>query len=141
MKILFAADGSGPSVDALQSLLARYDWFRDPPALTLLHVHAPIPYGMAARWVGKHTVDEHYAEESATALGACRQVLDQRGILYTVQTRVGDAAHEIVAAARDGGFDVIAMGTRGHAGLASLMLGSVAQKVVASATTPVLLLK
>jgi len=141
MKLLFPSDGSKPSIDALQALLARYDWFRDPPALTLLHVHPPIPYGMAARWVGKHTIDEHYAEESAAALAPSRQLLDQRGILYAAQTRVSDPAHEIVACARDGGFYVIAMGTSGHTGLTSLMLGSVAQKVVASATTPVLLLK
>jgi nucleotide-binding universal stress UspA family protein len=139
MKILFAADGSKASIDALQSLLAHYDWFRDPPALTLLHVHAPIPYGMAARWVGKHTVEEHYAQESNAALAQCRQLLDQRGIVYQSQTRVGEPAHEIVSLARD--HDCIAMGTRGHSGLASLMLGSVAQKVVAGAATPVLLLK
>jgi nucleotide-binding universal stress UspA family protein len=141
MKILFATDGSTASLDALQALLAHYDWFRDPPALTLLHVHPPIPYGMAARWVGKHTVDEHYAEESRTALAPGRQLLDQRGIVYTAQTRVGDPAQEIVTAAREGGFDCIALGTRGHAGIASLMLGSVAHKVLAAATLPVLLLK
>lgn len=140
MKILFAADGSKASIDALQALLARYDWFRDPPALTLLNVHPSIPYGMAARWVGKKTVDEHYAEESTAALAPARQLLDQRGITYRAEARVGEPAHEIVELAKTG-FDCIAMGTRGHAGLTSLMLGSVAQKVVASATVPVLLLK
>ena len=141
MKILFATDGSKAAMDALQALLAHYDWFRDPPSLTLMHAQPPIPYGMAARWVGKRTVDEHYAEESAAALAPARQLLDQRGIVYTAEALVGDPAGEIVAAARDGAFDCIAMGTRGHAELTSLMLGSVAHKVVASATVPVLLLK
>ncbi|HSV18728.1 MAG TPA: universal stress protein [Casimicrobiaceae bacterium] len=141
MKILFATDGSKASLDALEALLARYDWFRDPPALTLVTVHPPIPYGMASRWVGKHTVEEHYAEESAAALASCRAALDKRGIMYTAVTRVGEPASEIVALAHAEGYDCIAMGVHGHTALATLVLGSVAQKVIASTSTPVLLLK
>lgn len=141
MKILFCADGSPASLAALEALLARYDWFRDPPTLTLVHVHPPIPYGMAARVVGKRTVEEHYAEESAAALAPCRQALDRRGLLYDAKALVGDPAPEIVSYARDHRYDCIALGVHGHNALANLMLGSVAQKVGADAAVPVLLLK
>ena len=141
MKILFGADGSPASVAALEALLARYDWFRDPPALTLAHVHPAIPYGMAARYVGKQVVDDFYAEETRTALADCRALLDRRGILHDVQMRVGEAPRELTEMARDGGYDCIALGVHGHTALGALVLGSVAQKVAASATVPVLLLK
>ena len=86
-------------------------------------------------------MEEHYAEESAAALASCRAALDRRGILYTAQTRVGEPASEIVALARTQGHDCIALGVHGHTALATLVLGSVVQKVIASSATPVLLLK
>ena len=141
MKILFGTDGSPASLAALEALLARYAWFRETPALTLVHVHPPIPYGVAARVVGRHTVEDFYAEESKTALAETRGLLDARGIAYDVATRVGEPAHEIIELARAQGYDCIALGVHGHSMLAVLVMGSVAQKVVANAPVPVLLLK
>jgi nucleotide-binding universal stress UspA family protein len=140
MNILFATDGSDAALSALKSLIARYDWFRAAPALTLLNVHPPIPYGMAAHWVGRQAVSEHYAEESAKALAPAKAALDAAGIAYQATTRVGDPAREIVDAAREIDADVIALGLQGRTALANLVLGSVAQKVLALATRPVLLL-
>ena len=141
MKILFATDGSVAALSALGALVDRFGWFREAPTLTLLHVHPPIPYGIAARWVGKQAVEDHCAEESAAVLAPARSLLDGRGIAYTAIARIGEPAREIVEVARSGGFDCIALGTQGHTALASLMLGSVAQKVLATAPAPVLLLK
>ena len=141
MKILFGTDGSPASHAALETLLARFPWFRETPALTIVHVHVPIPYGMAARVVGKHVVEDFYADESKAALAEVRGVLDARGVAYEVATRVGEPAHEIVELARARGYDCIALGVHGHSMLAVLVMGSVAQKVAANATVPVLLLK
>jgi nucleotide-binding universal stress UspA family protein len=141
MKIVFATDGSPAALAALRALVARYDWFREPPALTLLHVHPPIPYGLAARWVGKQAITDYFSEESAKALASGVALLDQQHVAHQTAARVGEPAHEIVAFAREGGFDCIALGTQGHTALASLMLGSVAQKVLTTATLPVLLLR
>lgn len=49
---------------------------------------------------------------------------------------IGDAFRRIMAAARDA--DSIVMATAGHTGLAHLLIGSVAEKVVRHATVPVL---
>jgi nucleotide-binding universal stress UspA family protein len=141
MKILFATDGSPAALAALESLLRHESWFAARPELTLAHVHPAIPYGMATGWVGRKTVNDFYAEESAKALQPAREALDRSGIAYTVETRVGDPAREIVSLARDGKFDGIAMGTHGHTALASLMLGSVAQKVLTLSPVPVLIFK
>lgn len=141
MKILFAMDGSPASMAGLRALLTRYDWFRGPPVLTLLNVHPPIPYGLAARWVGKQTIADHCAEESTAVLAPAREELDRRGIAYTTEARMGEPAREIAALADALAVDMIAMGTHGHTALGTLVLGSVAQKVVALAHVPVLLLK
>ena len=50
-------------------------------------------------------------------------------------------ADEIVARAAAGNYDMIAMGTHGHTALANLVMGSVATRVVATSTVPVLLMK
>lgn len=141
MKILFATDGSPAALTALTSLLRHEDWFAGRPEITLVHVHPPIPYGMAAGWVGRKTVSEFYAEESAKALQPARDALDRHGTTYAVEARVGEPAQEIVRIARDGRFDCIALGTHGQTALATLMLGSVAQKVVTLSPVPVLVFK
>ena len=140
MRILFPTDGSEAASRALVALIDRFEWFRDPPQLTLLNAHPPIPYG-AAKWVSERTVADFYEEEFAKVLGPARQELDRRGIAYAVETRRAEAAPAIIALAQSGRFDCIAMGTHGHTALANLVLGSVAQKVVAMAQIPVLLLK
>jgi nucleotide-binding universal stress UspA family protein len=48
------------------------------------------------------------------------------------------AASGIVQTARDEGADLIVMGSHGRSGIARLMLGSVATKVVAESSIPVL---
>ena len=141
MKILFGTDGSKAALAALQTLVARYAWFAAIPNLTLVHVHPPVPYGMAARWVGKDTVAQYCAEESAKALAPATALLDAAGIAHDTVARVGEPAHEIVQWARDRGYDCIALGTHGHTALGTLVLGSIAQKVIASSAIPVLLLK
>jgi nucleotide-binding universal stress UspA family protein len=140
MKILFPTDGSTAAGKALDALIARFEWFREVPQLTLLNVHPHVPRG-AARWVSKQTVTDFYAEEWATALEPARRTLEEHRIPFVVETRVGEAAQEIVTAASEGGFDCIAMATRGRTPLANLVLGSVAQRVLVMAQVPVLFLR
>lgn len=141
MKILVAIDGSERSLAMLERLVRHFAWFREPPAVTLIHVHLPIPYKRAAAWAGKEAVHRYYEEEGDAALARARAILDGYAVAYGVEKRIGDPAHEIAAAAGAGGFDIIAMGTHGHTALANLVMGSVATKVLAASTVPVLLMK
>jgi nucleotide-binding universal stress UspA family protein len=52
--------------------------------------------------------------------------------------RTGDPLFEIVEHARTGHVDLIVMGTHGRTGVSHLFLGSVAERVVRTATCPVL---
>lgn len=67
--------------------------------------------------------------------------LRARGIRASARVAVGEAASEIVAAARQVGADLIAMTTHGRSGLGRLLFGSVAESVLRAAPIPVFLLK
>lgn len=62
------------------------------------------------------------------------------GITPRLRVDDGDAASVIVRTARDGSYDLIVMATRGHRGLAELLLGSVAHEVITHAGCPVVTL-
>jgi nucleotide-binding universal stress UspA family protein len=141
MKILFATDGSAIALSALKSLIDRFDWFREPIDLMLVTVHPSLPYRRAASWAGKDSIAKYYEEESDAALKPSIEELTRRGIAYRTEMRVGDAAPMICATAREGSFDLIALGTQGHTALGTLMLGSVSAKVLTEAPVPVLLLR
>lgn len=56
----------------------------------------------------------------------------------TTEARIGDVAETILETAREQKVDLIVMGTHGRHGLAHLMLGSVAERVLRDAPCPVL---
>jgi nucleotide-binding universal stress UspA family protein len=141
MKILFGTDGSPCALAALKSLAERLHWYRDLVELTVINVHPPVPYKRAAAWAGKDALERYYDEEGNAALQPAVDELTRRGIAHRIEKRIGEPAPSIVAAAAEGHFDLIALGTQGHSALENLMLGSVAIKVLAHASTPVLLLR
>jgi nucleotide-binding universal stress UspA family protein len=63
-----------------------------------------------------------------------REALRAKPIVLTSST----PAHAILSYARDAHVDLIVVGTHGRTGLSHLLLGSVAERVVRSATCPVL---
>jgi len=141
MKILFATDGSAAARAALTSLTARRAWFRGDVALTLLTVHLAIPFKRAAAWAGHDVLQKYYDDEGDATLAPAIAALSAEGVPFDTIKRVGEPAPTIVAVAGEGGYDLVAMGAQGHSALAHLMLGSVATKVVATSSVPVLLLR
>jgi nucleotide-binding universal stress UspA family protein len=75
--------------------------------------------------------EAHLSEwgRAAEAMGG-RRVATVKGI--------GEPAIEIVEMSREGGFDLIVVGTHGRTGLRHALLGSVAERVVRRAGCPVL---
>jgi len=67
--------------------------------------------------------------------------LAARGIEAAFAHKVGHAANEIAAFAEHGKFDLLVMGSRGEGALSNLVLGSVAMKVLARCSVPVLLVR
>ena len=140
MKILFPTDGSKASISALRRLLPRLTWFAQPVSLAIINVHPTVPYARAAAWAGKEALHRYYEEEGNAALAPIAAVLDEAGVEYERMQRLGDPAHEVVRVANDWKADVIALGRHGHGGVIAILLGSVAQKIIATSPIPVLLI-
>ena len=66
---------------------------------------------------------------------------DTLSVLASVRALEGDASRRILDVAMHVLADVIVMGSRGHGALGSLVMGSVATKVLASCGVPVLLVR
>ena len=72
------------------------------------------------------------------ALGKTCEARAGRGVKLARVLRQGVAWEEIHSVAEEIGADLIVVGTRGRKGLAHALLGSVAEKVIRTATRPVL---
>jgi nucleotide-binding universal stress UspA family protein len=80
-------------------------------------------------------------ELSEKELKPARKLLDSTGVRHDMEVRTGHVAEEIVRCAKSGNFDLIALGAKGRGAIADLLLGSVAQRVLAMADLPVVLVK
>lgn len=141
MKILLPVDGSDCALRAVDHLIAHCAWFRDVPEIHLLHVHAPIPIGRVQAHIGHETLQAYYREESQEQLLAAQQRLEAAGVFYTAHIHVGLPAEVIADISAELACDLIIMGTHGRNRLAGLLMGSVANRVLHLAATPVLLVK
>jgi len=141
MKILLPVDGSECALRAVEHLISHSAWFRDLPEIHLLHVHAPIPIGRVQAHVGKETLHAYYLEESQASLLEAQKKLDAAGCSHTTHIHVGQPAEVIAKLAAEQGCDLIVMGTHGRGGIAGLVTGSVANRVLHLASCPVLLVK
>jgi nucleotide-binding universal stress UspA family protein len=136
MKILVASDGSKNSLNAVKHA-AKMAGKTD--RITLISVHDDTALRHASQFVGKSEVEDYLRELSEKELKASRKALDAAGIKYDTAIVIGHISEEIVKFANAGKFDLIVLGSKGRSGLADLLLGSVAQRVLATAKQPVLL--
>ena len=142
-RIIAAVDRSEPSlraVDLAADLANKYD--AELVLLTVGHVITGPDPGMEA-----YARMEHIREPTLTLLieairddlAEARDRAAARGARrISTEVFTGDPAAQILASASAGHTDLIVMGSRGHGRLTGLLLGSVAQKVVALAHCPVL---
>lgn len=75
------------------------------------------------------------------ALAALRDEFVERSIPARAEIRFGDPATEILREIAAGGHDLVAMTTHGRSGLARVMFGSVALKVLQASPVPLLLFR
>lgn len=135
-KILVPTDFSAHSALALSyavDLAKRYG-----ASVTLLHVYPVVNYAAAegfalytpeqlARLMTQLSDQMKAAEDQARAQGATQ--------LDTSMLQ-GDAYQEVIKLAKE--YDLVVMGTHGRTGIKHALLGSVAEKVVRTSTSPVL---
>jgi nucleotide-binding universal stress UspA family protein len=138
-RILHPSDFSPASRPAFTRAVA--DARADRAELLLVHVLSPVTPFVGDEYMSPQTYTD--VQRSMQAYG--QQELDKlvvkargagvraRGLLLE-----GAAADAIVRAARSKRANVIVMGTHGRTGLARLLMGSVAERVVGTAPCPVM---
>ena len=102
----------------------------DPRAVGVLTPEVYVPPAPETR--------ERLLREARARLERALPADERRRLALTVDARIGDVAENILETAREQHVDLIVMGTRGRHGLAHLLLGSVAERVLRHATCPVL---
>ncbi len=142
--ILLATDGSAASEHAAQIAV---DMARTHGAkLTSLYVVDPYPY----LGIGESNpldfqsymaaADEHAMQAHANVAILCSQSGAPVALQYCT-TEFLNTSDGIVHLAKDQAADLIVMGSHGRTGLVKLLLGSVATKVLAAASVPVLVVR
>ncbi len=142
--ILLATDGSAASGHAAQIAvdMARIHGAR----LTAIYAVDPYPYlGISeTNPLGFQSYMTAAREHAAQAHAKVAELCRQGGAPVTLQARISEdlsASEGIVQTAHDEGADLIVMGSHGRTGLAHFVVGSVAAKVLAAASVPVLVVR
>lgn len=140
-RILHATDFSASSRPALAKAIALARQNRAP--LTIVHALPPpvTPIGGEMAYVPAGTYEaidrsarQYARKQLATLTGRARKA----GVRATALLLDGAPHDQIARAARRARADVVVIGTHGRTGLAKVLLGSVAERVVRFAPCPVL---
>ncbi len=136
MDILLATDGSLYALEAARFLAARLDP-RRIRRLRVVAVAPPVP-GNGASGHAAPTGTEELAHEW---LMATLDVLRRGGVEGEGEVLAGDPARLLVAAAREGGHDLVVAGVKGRGAAPFFELGRVATALKQALPTPVLLVR
>lgn len=140
MKILLPVDGSDYTKRMLAFVAAHDELFGAGNEFTVFTVVPSIP-GHASRFLDKSLLDSYYTEEAEAVLGPVRKFVAQQGWNAKMLHVHGAAAESIAALANESHPDLIVMGSHGHSSLGNMVLGSVANGVLARCKAPVLLVR
>ena len=93
--------------------------------------------------IGKQREDSPAVKEALTGFfkNLAQNFENQRFVLDEVVIQRGNPVDLIIDTAQSRNCDLIVMGTQGHGGLAQMMIGSTAQKVLKRSRTPVLVVR
>ena len=138
--IVVGVDGSEGSAHALR-------WALEEAKLRktgVLAVHAwtmPAPPGTIGFYAASLQDPEAFRAEVEKAIESfVAEVLPERnGVPLELRVVQGSAVEELVAASRDA--EMLVVGSRGHGGFASLLLGSVSQQCAHHASCPVTIVR
>ncbi|MDP2818660.1 MAG: universal stress protein [Polaromonas sp.] len=128
---LVAVDGSACSLRAVE-MVGRMAAVEQGAGVDLVHVQS---------WLNKEAAETELARRGWAATAQARRFLDAAGVSWRLQSLMGEEAPEIVRLAEALGSRGIAMGSRGQTAAESVLLGSVAYKVVHLAKSSVLLVR
>lgn len=143
-KILLCSDGSDTALRAAEAAAALAK--RLGVELTVLHVaQAPAMLPSSLTMLPASTSPMIIAEllevDHESARVPTVAVLEEAGVGFNFVETSGDVADAILHCAKEGGFDLIVLGSRGLGAVKSFFLGSVSSRVTQHAPCAVLIVK
>jgi nucleotide-binding universal stress UspA family protein len=139
MKILLAVDGS-PYTKKMLAYLTTHELFAQGNDYTVFNVQPLLP-PRAQVAVGREIVDQYYSEEADAVLAPVHKFLLRHGIDAKTTWKTGRVGETIAKFAESQKFDLLILGSHGHGALVNLVMGSVANQVLAQCEVPVLLVR
>lgn len=140
MKLLLAADGSDYTQKALEFIVEHKHFRSAHSDLLVVNVQPLLPTVFNVVLSVDKALELHESEANKVFL-PIKKFLEKNGVKYRCISLIGSIADKIVATAKDEHINLIVMGTHGRDFLGSTVMGSVAQKVLAQSTIPVMLVK
>lgn len=140
MKILLAADGSTYTKRMLAYVAAHDDWLGPHHRYAVVYAMPKIP-PRAAAYFDRDALKGYYRDEAEKVFRPIRVFFKRQAIEAEYVSPLGPASDVIAGLAESGAFDLLMMGSHGHGSVANLVMGSVATKVLAGCTVPVLLVR
>ena len=137
-RILFAPDLSKASAKAFATAVALAK--ATHADMTILHVLVPFTPLVPEQFIGGTTLDQINADArrwGQQQLAKLTAKAKRGGVRASGLTMTGDPAEQIVRAARARRAEFVVLGTHGRTGLNRFFVGSIAQRVIASARCPV----
>ena len=128
---LVAVDGSAGSLRAVE-MVARMVAVEQGAGVDLVYVQS---------WLNKEAAETELARRGWAATAQARQALASAGVSWRLMSLLGEEAPEIVRLSATLNSRGIAIGSRGLTAAESVLLGSVAYKVVHLAKSSVLLVR
>ncbi|MBB5189399.1 nucleotide-binding universal stress UspA family protein [Silvimonas terrae] len=135
--LLIPVDGSAHSLRAVERAL-QFKQQEQWTDLVLLSV-APLLLGRTRGFFTTTQLNLLYERQTEEMQKAARALLDKASQPYNAMVVPGTPVDAILAVADEVGAAQIYMGTRGHGAAASILLGSVANRVASLARIPVTL--
>ena len=140
LKVLLAVDGSESALHAVAHVIKRAAAAKDGYEVHLVNVQYPL-HGSVTAFVDAAQVKQYHHDEGMKVLASAREKMDSAGVPYQTHLFVGEPAEVIARFAKEQGCDEIVIGTRGLSSISSLLVGSVATKIIHLADVPVVLVK
>ena len=97
--------------------------------------------GAISAFVDRQAIDSWRREEGDKALASALELARKAGVAAKVHIGVGRTGAVVSDFVKTLEAGIVVIGTRGHTGLAGVLLGSVAQDVIAHVQVPVTLVK
>ncbi|MBI3964441.1 MAG: universal stress protein [Chloroflexi bacterium] len=138
-RILVGIDGSPDAMKALHAaiVLARTTTGR----IRALAVCEPVVVGSKSTEAEEEVTGAERAHLEESLSEARRIAADQGGIEITTELRTGNVAQEIIRVAREGWFDLIALGAHGQRPTDEFLLGTTSDRVARHAPCSVLIVR